>query len=107
MPKEKKFTYRDLQKCAERELRWRYKVYERRVDAGDMSRKHADTEMELMAEIAAHFRALAENEEPELAFAPSPPVITERCLHLVADNGIAALDLNPPSTSEPQSKPDG
>jgi len=52
--------YGELLACAEREIRYRYRVYERRVDLGQMSRKTADREIALMEEIAAMLRALDE-----------------------------------------------
>lgn len=53
-------SYAELLACAEREIRMRYRVYERRVDLGQMTRRAADREIELMEEIAAILRALDE-----------------------------------------------
>jgi len=66
------FTNAEKYKCAERELQMRYRVYERRVDAGQMSRKTADREIHLMEEIAADYRARVEAEriEQELMLEP-------------------------------------
>jgi hypothetical protein len=54
------FTTGEKLKCLERELRMRYRVYERRVDAGQMPRATADRELALMEEIAADYRSLDE-----------------------------------------------
>jgi hypothetical protein len=54
------FTVSEKLKCVERELRMRYRVYERRVDAGQMSRATADRELALMEDIAADYRSLDE-----------------------------------------------
>jgi len=70
------FTNAEKYKCAERELRMRYRVYERRVDAGQMSRATADREIHLMEEIAADYRALDEADRtaqaPQLDLPPAP-----------------------------------
>jgi hypothetical protein len=51
-------THSALEKlqCAERELRYRLRVYRRRVEAGYMSQQHMDREIVLMEEIAADYR---------------------------------------------------
>jgi hypothetical protein len=54
------FSYEDKLKCAERELKQRYRVYTRRVDNGTMTKAQMDREIALMEEIAADYRALAE-----------------------------------------------
>lgn len=54
------FSYAELLACAERELRYRHRVYERRVDLAQMTRRAADREIALMEEIAAMLRALDE-----------------------------------------------
>lgn len=50
----------DLQRCCERELAYRQRVYPRLIVNGSMSERKAKTELELMAACVAHFRALAE-----------------------------------------------
>jgi hypothetical protein len=45
------FTYPELQKCAQRELRMREKVYAKRIEAGTMSQEEADREIGMMKEI--------------------------------------------------------
>jgi hypothetical protein len=55
-------TAADKLKCAEDELKQRYRVYARRVDNGTMTKKRMDREIMLMEEIAADYRALAEKE---------------------------------------------
>jgi hypothetical protein len=59
---EKIITAADKLKCAERELKQRYRVYARLVDKEKMTQQQADREIELMEEIAADYRALAEKE---------------------------------------------
>ena len=59
---EKIITATDKLKCVERELEMRYRVYERQVDKGKMTRAKADREIALMEEIAADYTALAEKE---------------------------------------------
>jgi len=54
------YSFADLLACADRETKMRHRVYERRVDAGQMSRKTADREIALMEEIGALLRALKE-----------------------------------------------
>jgi len=54
------FTYSELLACAERETKYRHRVYERLVDQRTMSRRTADREIALMEEIAAILRALDE-----------------------------------------------
>ncbi|MCA1452886.1 hypothetical protein I6F35_06575 [Bradyrhizobium sp. BRP22] len=57
-----KISALDKLHCAERELKLRYRVYPRRVDAGQMSQRTADREIAVMEEIAADLRAAAERE---------------------------------------------
>jgi hypothetical protein len=45
-----------------REVEMRRSVYERRVEARQMSRKEADRKIAIMEEIAAEYAALAEKE---------------------------------------------
>ena len=60
-------TAADKMECAERELRYRRRVYGRLVDRGKMTRERADRELELMEAIALDYRALAQ-EEPAAIF---------------------------------------
>jgi len=64
------FSETEKLKCIERELRMRYRVYERRVDAGQMTRASADREIHLMEEIAADYRARVEGQAPQLELPP-------------------------------------
>lgn len=54
------FTYAELLACAERETKYRHRVYELLVDQRTMSRRTADREIALMEEIAAILRAIDE-----------------------------------------------
>jgi len=56
------FSAAALQKCAERELKLRRRVYARLVAAGHMTQRHADIELAMMAAIAAHYADLAKQE---------------------------------------------
>lgn len=56
------YTVRDLQKCAEREVMLRQRVYENRVLTGRMSKQQADAEIRKMDAIAKHLAELAEKE---------------------------------------------
>lgn len=56
------YTMRDLQACADRELRLRQRVYANRVMTGRMSQRQADIEIDRMQAIAKHFAELAEKE---------------------------------------------
>jgi hypothetical protein len=58
-------TARDKWKCADRELQLRHRVYPRWVEQGRMTMAVARRELDLMAEIAADYRQLAEAEEKE------------------------------------------
>lgn len=57
------FTNRELQKCAERELSQRRRVYARWVADGRMKQEKADREIALMAEIGRRFGALADEDD--------------------------------------------
>jgi hypothetical protein len=48
--------------CVERELKFRYQVYKRRVSNGSMTERAMNREIALMEEIAADYRALSEKE---------------------------------------------
>lgn len=60
-------TAAEKMECAERELRYRRRVYGRLVERGKMTKAQADRELELMEAIALDYRALAE-EEPATMF---------------------------------------
>jgi hypothetical protein len=55
-----KFTNEEKADCAERELRWRRRVYPRRIDKGSMTKVQAEREIAMMTEIAADYRAKGE-----------------------------------------------
>lgn len=55
MTEEWRFTAGDLQRCAEREVAMRRKVYPRWVQNGRMSYKQAQEEIAKMQAIAHHF----------------------------------------------------
>ena len=57
------FTARQKAECAEREVKQRQKVYGRRVAEGRMSAEFAASQIAMMEEIAAEYRATAEAEE--------------------------------------------
>ena len=63
-------TAADKARCAEREVRWRLKVYPHRVAAGTMTEHEARRQIELMQEIAADYRALAAGETLQLPLRP-------------------------------------
>jgi len=56
------YTTRDLQRCAEREVNLRQRVYENRVLTGRMSKQQADAEIAKMRAIAEHLAELAEKD---------------------------------------------
>jgi hypothetical protein len=56
-------TATDKMQCAERELRYRRRVYGRLVERGKMSKEQSERELELMEAIALDYRGLA-SEEP-------------------------------------------
>jgi hypothetical protein len=56
----------DKMECAERELRYRRRVYGRLVDRGKMTKERAERELELMEAIALDYRALAAEEPTPL-----------------------------------------
>lgn len=57
-----RFTFDQLAAAAEREVRFRERVYARRVLLGKMSRTKADEEIALMKGIAAHLRLEADRD---------------------------------------------
>jgi hypothetical protein len=60
-------TNRDKLLCAERELAFRFRVYDRLVVRGKMSKQEQEREIELMSAIVEDYRALAAADEPEFA----------------------------------------
>ena len=60
-------TNRDKLVCAERELAFRFRVYDRLVVRGKMTRAEQEREIEVMSAIVEDYRALASADEPEFA----------------------------------------
>ena len=56
------FTALEKQAAAEREVRFRKRVYGRRVAEGHMTQKLADEQIAIMDEIASDYSKLAEGE---------------------------------------------
>jgi hypothetical protein len=61
-PRDLSITSADKLRCVERELKWRYRVYPRRVAEGQMTERHMNREIAVMEEIAADLRAEIEGE---------------------------------------------
>lgn len=57
-----RFSFDQLAAAAEREVRFRERVYARRVLLGKMTRQKADEEIGLMKGIAEHLRAQADRD---------------------------------------------
>ena len=57
-------TNKDKLACAERELKFRFRVYDRLVVRGKMSRAEQEREIEVMSAIVADYRTLASADEP-------------------------------------------
>lgn len=55
-------TFEQKLKCAQRELRYRRRVYARRVASFEMSKSQADYEIECMEEIVKDYENLAKDE---------------------------------------------
>jgi hypothetical protein len=55
-------TATDKLHCAERELKYRQRVYERLVERGTMTKRQCDRELELMQAIAEDYQKLAAQE---------------------------------------------
>ncbi len=55
-------TATDKMQCAERELKYRQRIYERLVERGKMTKRQCDRELELMQAIADDYRKLAAQE---------------------------------------------
>jgi hypothetical protein len=60
-------TNKDKLHCAERELAFRLRVYDRLVVRGKMTTTEQAREIELMSAIVEDYRALASADEPEFA----------------------------------------
>lgn len=56
-------TYRDLQKCCERESGKRRRVYPRWVAAEKMTQAKADRELAMMVAMGEHFKRLADADD--------------------------------------------
>lgn len=69
-------TAADKLRCAERELRYRRRVFSRLVDRGKITQLEADRELELMEAIALDYRALA-SEEPMPLFIETKATIKQ------------------------------
>jgi hypothetical protein len=59
------FSAADKADCAERELRWRWRVYPRRVKAEKMSQAKAAREIALMEAILKDYRVAATFDAPD------------------------------------------
>jgi hypothetical protein len=55
-------TATDKLQCAEREVKYRRRVYGRLVERGKMAKRDSERELELMEAIAEDYRKLAEQE---------------------------------------------
>lgn len=62
------FTTNEMLACAERELRYRIRIYAKLVAEGKMSERQSGREIAVMGAIVEHFRALRDRESPELNF---------------------------------------
>lgn len=60
---DRKFTAREKQKAADREVGYRRNVYSRRVADGKMKQAQADEQIAVMEQIAADYREIADNED--------------------------------------------
>jgi hypothetical protein len=69
---------RDKLACAERELAFRLRVYDRLVARGKMTTAEQAREIELMSAIVVDYRALASADEPEFAMFIETRKTTER-----------------------------
>jgi hypothetical protein len=56
------FTNEDKLACVQRELKFRRRVYARRIENGTMTRELADRETALMEAIVADYEKLAQSE---------------------------------------------
>jgi hypothetical protein len=60
-------TNKDKLACVERELKFRFRVYDRLVVRGKMTRAEQEREIELMSAIVEDYRTLTSADEPEFA----------------------------------------
>lgn len=60
-------TNKEKLHCVERELAFRFRVYDRLVVRGKMTKAEQEREIELMSSIVEDYRALAAADEPEFA----------------------------------------
>ena len=60
-------TNADKLACCERELKFRFRVYDRLVVRGKMTRAEQEHEIEVMSAIVEDYRAMASADEPEFA----------------------------------------
>lgn len=56
-------TFNELAACAEREVKFRRRVYARRIDQGKMKQADADREIALMEAIRDHLREQATGDD--------------------------------------------
>ena len=56
-------TFIQMAECAEREVKYRKRVYGGLVERGKMARDFADRQIAIMQEIADHFRELAKKDQ--------------------------------------------
>jgi hypothetical protein len=59
-------TNREKLHCAERELAFRFRVYDRLVVKGRMTKAEQEREIELMSAIVEDYRLLAGTDEPQI-----------------------------------------
>jgi hypothetical protein len=59
-------TNKEKLECCERELKFRFRVYDRLIVRGKMTEAQKAREIELMSAIVEDYRALAADEEPDL-----------------------------------------
>lgn len=59
---ERIFSASEKAECADREARYRRRVYQRWIERGNMTKAKADKEIAMMEAIAADYRALAAKE---------------------------------------------
>jgi hypothetical protein len=62
-PSKTRYPFSVLADCAQREVKWRHKVYPNRILTGRMSHAFAKDEISKMQAIAEHFVELAKGEK--------------------------------------------
>ena len=60
------FTFAEKRECAERETRFRRRVYERMVNVNKMSRENAERQISIMEEIAADYAEMGKKDQLDL-----------------------------------------